>query len=385
MNYWKEPFKSWSNFSHVAKSLICYAIDRIQYGKGTELCNSNALVGLLLESAINSGVTLWRNAAATEPILQKGRVVGLLIKKDDQVLRIRARKGVVLASGGFSRSTELSRKYLPNSDWTASPRGNVGDSMRIGVTSGGNLPAPLGNDAALWTKISELRPRKGRVRSYPHFAIGITKPGSLIVDGDGKRFANEAAAYQDLGRATHVAGVRKEYLIGDKRHLQKYGMGMALPAPYPVKHLIRRGYLVTVPTIPALAQKLGMDPITLSATIERFNGFARKGKDLDFGRGDDSFDQAHGDPEVKPNPSMAPIELGPFYAVTMYPGHGVTMYGLDTNRDSRVLNASGSTVPGLYAVGADSKHFLRGRYPSGGLMLGPSMVFGYRAGLHLSQ
>jgi succinate dehydrogenase/fumarate reductase flavoprotein subunit len=257
--------------------------------------------------------------------------------------------------------------------------------MRIGVTSGGNLPAPLGKDAALWSPISELLPRKGPPRSYPHFAIGITKPGSIIVDGDGKRFANEAAAYQDLGRATNAAGIRKEYLIGDKRHLQKYGMGMALPAPYPVKHLIRRGYLVTAPTIPALASKLGMDPTTLSATIERFNGFARKGIDADFGRGDGSFDQAHGDPEVKPNPSLAPLEQGPFYAVTMYPGHGVTMYGLKTNKDAQVLNASGSAVPGLYAVGADSNHFLRGRYPSGGLTLGPSMVFGYRAGLRLSQ
>jgi predicted oxidoreductase len=128
-----------------------------------------------------------------------------------------------------------------------------------------------------------------------------------------------------------------------------------------------------------------MDPEKLSATVKRFNEFARNGKDLDFGRGESSYDQTYGDPAVKPNPCLGALEHGPFYALPMYPGTGITMYGLETNKDAQVLNASGNAVPGLYAVGADANHFMKGHYPSGGLTLGPSMVFGYRAGLHISK
>ncbi len=385
LNTWRQPFRKWGNFSAVTRGVLRYASDRLWWGKGTELCNGNALVGRLIERATKSGIELWNNAPAVQPLLENGRVVGMAINRDGREVRVRAKQGVILASGGFARSSELSRKYLSNPDWTVSPKGNVGDGMRFGLESGGNLPAPLGENAALWSPISILRSPKGPARSYPHFATAITKPGSIMVDSDGKRFANEAASYQDLGRATHEAGVRVSYLIGDKRHLSNYGMGMALPGGYPIKHLIKRGYLVTAPTIPALAQRLGIDPKNLSSTIERFNVFARNGKDEDFGRGDGSFDQAYGDFEVKPNPSLAPLEKSPFYALTLYSGNGITMYGLDTNQDGQVLKASGEPVPGLYAVGADSNHFLKGRYPSGGLTLGPSMVFGYRAGLHVAK
>ncbi|KIW98750.1 uncharacterized protein Z519_00413 [Cladophialophora bantiana CBS 173.52] len=385
LNTWRQPFRSWKNFSAVTRGVLRYAADRVRWGKGTELCNGNALVGRLFEKATKSGVQLWNNAPAVQPLLENGRVVGMVVNKDDRELRVRAKRGVILASGGFARSAELSRKYLSNPDWTVSPRGNVGDGLRFGLESGGKLPAPLGENAALWSPISILRPSKGPARSYPHFATAITKPGSIMVDGDGRRFANEAASYQDLRRVTHEAGVRVSYLIGDKRHLQNYGMGMALPGGYPIRHLIKRGYLITARTIPALAHKLGIDANNLSTTIERFNDFARKGKDEDFGRGDGSFDQAYGDFEVKPNPSLAPLEKSPFYALTLYSGNGITMYGLDTNKDGQVLKDSGEPVPGLYAVGADSNHFLKGRYPSGGLTLGPSMVFGYRAGLHIAK
>ncbi|KIW19363.1 hypothetical protein PV08_03658 [Exophiala spinifera] len=384
MNRWRQPFRSLGNFSSVTKGVLRYAIDRVRWGKGTKLCNGNALVGRLLEKSTQSGIDLWNNAPALEPIIMNGRVAGMVIRRNGQKLRVRARDGVILASGGFARSSELSRKYLSNPDWTVSPRGNVGDGMRFGLASGGYLPEPLGEDAALWSPISILNSTKGPARSYPHFATAITKPGSIMVDSDGKRFVNEAAAYQDLGRATHEAGVRVSYLVGDKRHLRNYGMGMALPGGYPIRHLIKRGYLIQAQSIPALAQKIGVDPTNLSATIDRFNGFARKGKDEDFGRGDGSFDQAYGDFEVNPNPSLAPIEKSPFYALTLYSGNGITMYGLATNKDGQVLKESGEPVPGLYAVGADSNHFLRGKYPSGGLTLGPSMVFGYRAGLHIA-
>lgn len=365
-----------------------YAVDLLRDGKGTYLCNGNALVGRLLEAAIEKGVQLWSNAAATEPILDGGKVVGVCIRREEQgLIRVRARKGEVLASGGFSRNAALTKKYLPATanSWTASPRSNQGDGIDIGVADGGHLPpVPSSGDAALWTPISEIPTRRGPSRTYPHFAMGLTKPGSIIVDGDGKRFANESAPYQDLGKATIAAGVQQHFLIGTKRHLRKYGMGAALPAPYPVSQLVRSGYLMTAPDIPGLAHKLGIDPEQLSATVERFNGFARAGTDHDFHRGEASFDTVYGDAENKPNPCLAPLDQGPFYAVRLHAGNGITLAGLDTNKDAQVLDIDSKPVEGLYASGADANHFLQGRYASGGLTLGPAMVFGYRAGLHLA-
>lgn len=386
---WTAPFSSLENFAFATRSVIRYALDLLRFGKGTYFCNGNALVGRLLESATEKGVDLWNNAAATKPILDGARIAGVCIKREGQgLVRVRARKGVVLASGGFSRNAGLARKYLPATanTWTASPRSNQGDGIGIGVAGRGHLPPPLSSgDPALWTPISEIPTRRGPNREYPHFAMGLTKPGSIIVDDSGNRFANESAPYQDLGKATIAAGIQQHFLIGTKWHLRKYGMGAALPAPYPVTQLVRSGYLVTAPDIPGLAHELGIDPQQLSATVERFNAFAREGKDHDFHRGEASFDIAHGNKDNKPNPCLAPLDQGSFYAVRLHAGNGITLAGLDTNKDAQVLNAGGRPVEGLYAVGADANHFLQGRYPSGGLTLGPAMVFGYRAGLHLAR
>ena len=384
INIWKRPFANWDNFSFCTKNLTRYAVDRLQNGKGTALYNGNALVGRLLESVNGAEVALWNNAAAVEPIMRAGQIRGLVINRDGKRVQVQASKGVVLATGGFSRSVEMSRKYLPNSDWTAAPRGNQGDGLRIGVASGGKL-SPPNPDNALWSPISQLQSKKGPVRNFPHLALDRSKPGCIIVDGDGQRFANESAPYQTFGKNTHAAGVRNQYLIGDSIFLRRYGMGMALPSPYPIGHLLRRDYLLQAPTIERLAQRIGIDPAQLSATVERFNDLARKGTDLDFHRGESIYDQGYGDPAVKPNSCLAPLETPPFYALPMYPGNVSTLYGLETDTNSQILDQAGNPVPGLYAVGADQNSIMKGRYPGGGPSLGPGMVFGYRAGLHLSQ
>lgn len=381
---WTKPFSSLSNFAFVLNKMGRYVMDLTRYGKGTELCNGNALVGRLLEAASKNGVDLRTSTAATEPITENGRVIGVKMNQGGKTMNVRARKGIVLASGGFARSAELTRKYLPNQDWTVGPRSNTGDGMRIGLASGGSLPPLIEDNAALWSPISVLRPRKGPVRTFSHF-FGMGEPGSIVVDGDGRRFANESATYQDFGKATHAKGVRKEYLIGDSRHLRKYGMGLALPSPYPVMHLIWQNYFFKAPTIAALATKLGIDQETLQKTVETSNSFARHGKDLDYNRGEAVYDQVYGDPEVQPDSCLAPIEKGPFYAIPMYPGNGVTLYGLSTNKNAQVLDDSEKPIGGLYAIGSDANHIMNGHYASGGSALGPAMVFGYRAGLHLND
>ena len=384
INKWKSPFGSWSNFKFCTQNLARYGVDRVRYGKGTALYNGNALVGRLLHSADRAGVTLWNNAPADQVILQNGRNVGLVIAKNGKRHRVQARRGIVFATGGFSRSVAMSRKYLPNADWTAAPRGNTGDGIRIGLQGGGTLPE-ANPDNAIWSPISQFQPKRGPVRNFPHLALDRSKPGSIIVDGDGKRFANESEPYQPFGCHTHAAGIRKEFLVGDHDFLRTYGMGVALPRPYPLFHILRRGYLLHAPTIPALAQKMGVDPKAFSATVDRFNQYAREGKDLDFHRGESIYDQGYGDPAVKPNPSLAPIVKPPFYALPMYPGNIGSIYGLKTNADAQLLDESGNIIPGLYAVGADQNSVMRGRYPGGGCCIGPGMVFGYRAGMHLAK
>lgn len=381
---WKKPWGSWRNMKFVSSSLLRYGSDKIFYGKGTYLCNGNALVGRLLESATKAGVTLRLNTPAFEPILDEGRVSGLVVRQEGRTRRIRAKKGVVLASGGFARSAAMSRKYLPNSDFTAAPRGNTGDGINLGLASGGHLP-PMNGDKGLWAPISELHGPKGQLRHFPHQALDRSKPRCILVDGDGFRFANESAPYQPFGHDTHAAGVQKHFIIGDSIFLKRYGMGLALPYPYPVSRFLMRHYIVSAPTIRQLARKLRINEDNLASTVEKFNGYAREGHDPDFQRGEAVYDQVYGDAANKPNPCLGPLEKAPFHAVVLQPGNASTMYGLDTNTDAQVLSDTGKVVQGLYAVGADMNNPMKGAYPGGGCTLGPGMVFGYRVGQHIAK
>ncbi len=138
--YWTRPLASCRSFSYVVRSMLRYVADFLWYGKGTNLCNGNALVGRLIESATKADVTLRRNSPAMQPIVDNDKIVGWTVQKQGKTLKIRARKGVVLASGGFARSAKLARDYLPTQDWTAVPRGNQGDGLRTGNAMGGVLP-----------------------------------------------------------------------------------------------------------------------------------------------------------------------------------------------------------------------------------------------------
>lgn len=375
------PFDSFENAAFCTNMIVRYTSDLIRYGKGSLLCNGNALVGSLLHGLIgnsSTSTTLWNNSSAQMPILNDGRVVGLKVSREGKTLSVQARKGVILAAGGFPRSKYLATKYLPTSGWTAAAEGNTGDGLHLGIQSGGALAKPLEN-AAIWSYVSNYYDRN-RVHNFPHLGLDRTKPGCLIVDTDGKRFANESEAYQPFGRRFNDLKVDKAYFICDHRFIRRYGVGAALPWPYPLSQYVRRGYVLRGRTLSKLAIQIDVDPGTLIHTVERFNNFAREGRDLDFGRGEASFDKSFGDHSNKPNQSLAPCEQAPFYAVPMYSGNIGTVYGFRTNADAQVLNEAGDIVPGLYAVGSDQNSVFAGTYPGAGATLGPGMVFGYRAG-----
>jgi len=162
-------------------------------------------------------------------------------------------------------------------------------------------------------------------------------------------------------------------------------MGIGLPAPYPVRHLIRNGYLIEAPDIQTLAAKIGVPDDVLSQTVSNCNKHAAEGKDPEFHRGENAYDLILGDPTTGlPNPTLGLCVKAPFYALPIYPGNVSTVYGLSTDENSQCLDKEGKPVPGLYAVGLDQNSVMCGTYPGGGSSIGPALTFGYRAGMHLA-
>ncbi|RVX70799.1 hypothetical protein B0A52_05450 [Exophiala mesophila] len=376
------PFGSFSNFVHTIKKGVGWISDVVVYGKGSLMVGGNALIGGLLHSAIISGVTL-ETEATTDLLLENGRVAGVTTSgKFGKDVQIRASRGVVLATGGFGRSPE-GKEFVPQ-QWTPVPKSNVGDGIKLGLKAGGYLPPPNA-DNAIYCPISVLQYDESHTRCLPHFSGDRCKPGTVIVDSNGKRFENESTNYQDFVETMQARGITKSYYIADAVHLRNYGMGMALPWPYWNYNVMKRGYLIKAPTIPALADKLGIPKENLMSTVENMNLYAQTGRDPEFHRGESTYDQFYGDPTVKPNSSLGPIKKGPFYALELYPGNVSVMYGLSTNENGQLLAKDGKAIEGIYAVGCDNNSIMRGTYPGGGSSIGPAMTFGYLAGLHLAS
>lgn len=160
-------------------------------------------------------------------------------------------------------------------------------------------------------------------------------------------------------------------------------VGACASLPFPIGKWLRNGYIIRADTIPALAAELGITPDALERTVQRYNEMARAGRDLDFRKGENAYERSLGDPLHGPNPTMAPLERGPFYAVKLLPGDIGTMRGLRTDAQARVLDSARRPIPGLYAVGNDMANVMAGTYPGGGVTLGPGMTFAYRAALDM--
>jgi succinate dehydrogenase/fumarate reductase flavoprotein subunit len=172
------------------------------------------------------------------------------------------------------------------------------------------------------------------------------------------------------------------WLICDHRFIRRYGLGFAKPAPFPLGRLVDNGYLHRGESPESLARSCGIDATALRDTVARFNHDARAGKDPEFGRGGTAYNRMQGDAANQPNPCIAPLDHGPYYAVKVVPGSLGTFAGLKCDASARVLGANGEPLAGLYAAGNDMSSVMGGRYPSGGITLGPAMTFGYIAAHH---
>ncbi|MFM0311506.1 FAD-dependent oxidoreductase [Paraburkholderia sp. RL17-383-BIF-A] len=377
---------------HVTRRLATFAVHKLRYGRSMHLVNGHALVARLLKSAADHGVDLRVNAKAVGLLREAGRVVGARVEIDGVANEVRALRGVVLACGGYPHDAARRAQtfaYTPSGreHWSAAPRSNTGDGIRMGEAIGGHFDAALEAPAA-WAPVSLVPQRNGRPAvAFPHL-IERAKPGVIAVTRAGKRFANEASSYYDLMSAlfdTTPAGEEVcAWLVCDHRFQRRYGLGVSKPFPFPSRPYRRTGYLKRASSLAELAIQCGIDPQGLASTVAAYNTHAKDGADPQFHRGSTPYNRVQGDARHKPNPCVAPLENGPFYAIKLLPGSLGTFAGLATDAAARVLDKENRPVAGLYAVGNDSASVMGGCYPAGGITLGPAMTFGYLAGLSLS-
>lgn len=382
--------RSPKSFLHVTKRFLRHLRDLAFHGRAMHLVNGVALIGRLAKSADDLKVRLIESAPARRLILEDGAVRGAWVGSPGGDIEIRASKGVVLAAGGFPNDVARRRAMFPRTPTgqehlALPPESCSGDGITLGESVGGILVKDLASPAA-WAPVSRVRHGDGTIGHFPHI-IERGKPGLIGVLSNGKRFVNEADGYYDYVEAMVALAPQGEevcsWLVCDHRFQRLYGLGHARPFPIPVGRFVRNGYLLRGDTLEALAKACGISPSGLAETVRRFNVHARHGADPDFGRGSTPYNRKMGDPLHKgPNPCVAPIEQGPFYAVKVLPGSFGTFAGLKTNGHAQVLGSGGRPIAGLYAVGTDMASVMGGFYPSGGINLGPAMTFGYIAGRH---
>lgn len=381
-------------FLHCGVRVGTHAVDLVTKRRGQQLVNGTALVGRLLRSALDAGVEIRVSTSATALETDaSGRVVGVRLQGPNGASAVGVERGVVLATGGFTRDLDRVRELFPRTPTghehhTLTPATTTGDGVTLGESVGGRLDRTL-DSAVAYCPVSIVPYPGGRTGVFPHI-LDRGKPGVIGVLADGRRFVNEADGYHDYTLAMVQQVPQGEevcsWLIADSAYMKHYPLGMAKPFPVPTWPYLRSGYLTRGETITELARECGIDPTGLEASVAAFNDGARRGEDPEFHRGETPFNRGSGDADNPwPNPSLAPLAQGPFYAVKVVPGSFGTFAGLVTDPRSRVLDAQDRPIPGLYAVGTDQSSVMGGHYPSGGIKLGPAMTFGYLAGLELGS
>ncbi|MGF6291307.1 FAD-dependent oxidoreductase [Paraburkholderia youngii] len=375
------------SFLYVARRLATHIKELALYRRGINVTSGNALAARLAKSALAIDIPILTSTPVKELLSKSGKVTGVRASAADGELRITARHGVVLACGGFPHDLKRIAQVYPHvkrggEHLSPTPVGNSGDGLTLAEKVGGAVKLGFA-DAAAWMPVSKVPFGKGRTGVFPHL-LDRYKPGVIGVLRSGQRFTNESNSYHDVGAALMRAceGERETamWLICDKVALGKYGLGYAKPAPMPVGPLLRKGYLIKGDTIGELARNCGIAPDALEMTVHAYNRDAERGEDPAFHRGRTSFNRYLADPDHKPNPCVAPIATGPFYAVKVVMGDLGTFDGLETSVTGEVLRADGSEIEGLYAVGNDRRSVMGGNYPGAGITHGPNMTFGFVTG-----
>ena len=381
-------------FRLFAKIFLTYWLDfswRIKRKRSRRLAFGAASVTRLFASIKKRNIPIWRSAELKEFILGDNRVIGAVIHKDGRLIKVQARRGVIVASGGFGQNQEMREKYLPkptNSDWGCEPKTNTGDPIKAAEAIGAQLKFM---DKAWWVTTV-----KAPNEEFPRLSeVEKSLPGNYTVNKSGKRFANESQNYltfmlEVLDKEKKGESCAPMYMIFDANHRKNYPVGPLMPGKFFPDKLIKiihkdwfeSDFLTTANTIEELAIQTGIDSEALQSTVKRVNNFSVTGKDLDFQRGDNERDRFSGDPSLL-NPCLGPIDKAPFYAMRIDPGEFATCGGMAINEYGQVLDNDNQAIAGLYATGNCTPALLT-TYPGPGATIGPAMTFGFIAGKHIS-
>lgn len=371
---------------YTTKLLLRYGKDRLGYKRGTRLVLGNALAARLFYSLRKADCEIKVNATLKQLLSDSDGVTGAIVSVDTIDKRIRARKAVVLAAGGFPQSPEWRKRLMPEG-FAAQPtiaiEENTGDSLTAATALGAAVNTEHDAPAFLVPQ-SIMRNPDGAIDRWLH-SWDRAKPGQICVNAEGKRFANEAQSYHKFCQEMQRVQAIPAFLICDAKHLKKWGYGLIRPGARNLKSYIKSGYLKAGDTLKKLAKEIKVDPSNLEETVGQFNKACETGVDTEFHRGESPLDKINGDATNKPNPCMGPLKAAPFYAIEIWPGDIGTSIGLKTNIDAQVLDQDDRPISGLYACGNDMSSVMRGHYPGPGITLGPGVVFAYRAARHATK
>jgi 3-oxosteroid 1-dehydrogenase len=339
-----------------------------------------ALIGRLRLAVKDAGIPLWLSTPLQSLITDdSGTVVGVRAQRDGAIIRIRARAGVLLATGGFEHNNEMRKRFLRDGgkdNYSAGSPDNTGDGIVAGQSIGGAVD--LMDDA--WWMPAFKRP--DGVMSVLVSERSI--PRSIIVDQTGRRFVNEAAPYVTFVHQQLAGGHDPIWFVFDRKAKNRYQFGGMMPGQTFPADWFTSGLMHRADTLDALAAAIGVPASALRETVDRFNRFARDGKDADFGRGDSAYDNYYGDPTL-PHPTMDVIDSAPYYAARIQAGDLGTKGGLMYNANGQVLRADGTVIAGLYATGNTSASVMGNDYAGAGATIGPAMVFGFIGARHAAE
>ena len=392
IKHFMRAFKSPSSFAYVARRLSRHFVDVLSHGRGMTLTNGNALAGRLAKAAMDLDIPVWLSSPVKKLVVEHEGVAGAMVHHEGKTVRVNATRGVVLACGGFPHDIERRKKLFPHAPtgkehYSPSPETNTGDGLRLAEAVGGRVDGSIPH-AAAWVPTSVTTRKDGSKGVMPHF-IDRAKPGVIAVTPKGRRFTNEGNSYHDFVQAMVKACEGEPevsaWLLCDHKALRGYGLGCVAPSPLPIGRHLRSGYLKRGATVGELAKQIGIAPATLESTVAEFNASASTGDDPAFGKGSKAYNRYQGDALVTPNPCVAPLQDGPYYAIKLVIGDIGTFAGLVTDERTRVLDAARKPIKGLYAVGNDAASVMGGNYPGAGITLGPALTFGYVAALQLAQ
>ncbi len=348
------------------------------------LTNGASLVGQMLKAAIARGIPVWTEAPLDDLIVENGHVVGVRTVRAGSTQFIRARRGVVLASGGFAHNAEMRQQYggdQPNrAKWSIANPGDTGEVLQAAIRLGAKTDLM---DEAWWLP----SPRTGRF-GQSTLDQARQRPRTIYVDAAGQRFVNESNSYMEVGKEMYARDKTSRavpcWLIFDDRYRKRYAHQRSRPGRFPRK-LFEGGMLKQAWTLNDLARVCDIDPAGLSETVERFNRNAAQGIDPEYRRGESAYNRALGDPNRKVHPCLGPIDEPPYYAVQVVPGDIGTCGGVVTNEHAQVVADDGQLIEGLYATGNGTATVMGRHYLGPGASIANTMVFGYVAARHATR